>query len=298
MERVCVILVNYNGKVYNDKCIESILKSTIEKYLQIVVVDNNSKDGSLELLRKNWSKNEKIHIISLTENYGFSKANNIGIKWALEKGYEYILLLNNDTEIDAQAIERMIALQKETKAVIVPKILYADKPDRIWYAGGDFSHYIKKSKHIGLNDKDCIRYRSNYRCLFANGCCVLLSRKTIDEIGMLDERFFLYYEDTEYSMRINKMKKEIWYCGNAVIYHKVNGSTKGNNNPSNVYYISRNWLICNRIYMENRFYFFLLYYIMNRMCWAMIWMAQGKKELVVAMIKGIRDYQRGKTGKE
>lgn len=298
MEKVSIILVNYNGKEYNDKCIESILRSTISEYLQIVVVDNNSRDGSLELLRVNWGNNERVHIIALDNNYGFSKANNVGIEWALERGYEYILLLNNDTEIEAKAIERMIALQKETNAVIVPKVLYADKPNKIWCAGGDFSRYIKKPKHIGLNEYDNTYYDNNYRCLFANGCCILLTNTIIKEIGMLDERFFLYYEDTEYSMRINKMGIEIWYCGRAVIYHKVNGSTNGNSNPSNVYYISRNWLMCNKIYMKNDFYLFLIYYVANRMCWGMIWLAQGKWKLVKAMIKGISDFKREKTGKE
>lgn len=294
---ICVVLVNYNGKKYNKACIESILKSTCKKRLQIVVVDNASTDGSLEELENVCDNSENIHLIPLEENYGFSKANNEGIKWALRQQYQYIMLLNNDTEIEPWTIEKMVDLQERTGHIIVPKILYADRREKIWCAGGELSAVLKKPKHRGAGKIDREQYDREDKCTFANGCCMLLTDKIIGQLGLLDERFFLYYEDTEYSIRAGKNNVGISYCGQAVVYHKVNGSTGGNGNPANAYYITRNWLMCNRTHMKARFALFGIYFLLNRLCWAMIWMLQGKNDMLKAVWAGIIDFKNGKSGR-
>lgn len=302
-KEISVILVNYNGKEFNDKCIVSILKSTISSRIQIVVVDNGSTDGSLELLRQHWALNVQIHFIELGNNYGFSKANNEGICWSIEQGITYFLLLNNDTEIESDAIEKMFRYHQETKGIVVPKILYADKRDTIWCAGGRFSPIVKKAIHRGLNQTDRGQFDMSGECQFANGCALFLSKEIVDKAGFLDERFFLYYEDTEYSMRAAERNIKIYYCAEAVVYHKVNGSTKGNEKPANAYYISRNWLLCNsshlykRYRLNSRFYIFLLYFFCNRFAWIIIWLIQGKKEMCIAQVEGILDFYRKKWGK-
>lgn len=296
MDKVSVILVNFNGKKYNDKCIESILRSTIAPNLQVVVVDNASTDHSLELLQDRWKENSQVKIIPLDKNYGFSKANNVGIEWAMENGAEYLLILNNDTEIAEDTLEKMIAIQKETGAIIVPKIMYADHPDMIWCAGGSFSKVIWKPIQRGMNQKDTGQYDQSMKCSFANGCSMLLSVKIIRKLGLLDEQFFLYYEDTEYSLRAKQKGIPIWYCAKALIYHKVNGSTMGNEKPDSVYYITRNWLICNRKYMKNRFVFFQCYFLINRLAWLLIWFMENKRGNMVAVAEGISDYKKGISG--
>ncbi len=297
-ETISVILVNYNGRAYNDKCITSILNSTIERQLEVIVVDNASTDGSLKELEMNWEAEQRVHILPLSQNYGFSRANNEGIKWALARGWKYFLLLNNDTEIEADAIERMLGCYEESEGIIVPKVLYADRPGVLWCAGGIFSGIIKKSVQRGLNEPDSGQYDENCYCDFANGCCMLLSDKIIDRLGFLDERFFLYYEDTEYSLRAGEKGIAVRYCAGAKVYHKVNGSTKGNEKPDNAYYITRNWLICNRMHMSSgRFFLFGIYFLLNRAAWILIWMAQGKKDMVKASYRGIQDFRSGKYGK-
>lgn len=302
-KKISVILVNYNGKEYNDKCIASILGSTISGQIQVVVVDNASTDDSLAVLRKNWGSNEQVAILALDENYGFSKANNEGIRWAMEQGMEYFLLLNNDTEIEPDTIERMFSCQQEKKAIVVPKVLYADKRDVIWCAGGTFSPVVRKSIQRGLNQIDKGQFNVSEECRFANGCAMLLSKEIIDRIGFLDERFFLYYEDTEYSMRAARNDIKIWYCADAAIYHKVNGSTKGNEKPANAYYISRNWLLCNSLHLYGKdsrnagFYLFFLYFMCNRAAWTAIWFLQGRRDMCVAQMRGIRDFFDKKWGK-
>lgn len=294
---VCVVLVNYNGKKYNRACIDSILRNTYRGKVKIVVVDNASSDGSLEELEKIYADIDNIYYIRMKENGGFSKANNEGIKWALEQHYRHILLLNNDTEIEPWTIEKMVQLQEKTGHIVVPKILYADMPNIIWCAGGELSPLIKKPRHRGAGKPDGIRFDGDNICTFANGCCILLSDQIIYKMGLLDERFFLYYEDTEYSMRASRNKIVISYCGKAVVYHKVNGSTGGNANPANVYYITRNWLMCNRGYMRARFILFVIYFVLNRLCWAAIWLLTGRREMIKAMWQGIFDFKNGKTGR-
>lgn len=295
-ETVYVILVNYNGKKYNKKCIESVLNSTTKRNIGVIVVDNASTDDSLEELKEEWGESGKVQIIELDDNYGFSKGNNEGIKWALAHEADYVLLLNNDTEIKESTIEKMIDAQIRTNAIVVPRIVYADNPDRIWYAGGDFSKVIWKAVQRGLNQKDVGQYTQSEECSFANGCCMLLSSNIIQQLGLLEEQFFLYYEDVEYSLRAKQKGLPIWYCAEAIVYHKVNGSTQGNERPDSAYYITRNWLICNRMYMKKRFLIFGCYFILNRLAWIAIWTFTNKKKNVVATLEGIRDYQKGISG--
>ncbi len=296
MRKVSVILVNYNGEKYNDNCIKSLFRSTIASELQIIIVDNASTDNSLQCLMDKWRLNEQVVIIPLERNFGFSKANNVGIEWAEKSGSEYFLLLNNDTEITENAIEKMISMQKETGGIIVPKIVYADNPDVIWCAGGSFSKALLKPIQHGLNQKDVGQYNQSGQCSFANGCCMLLNKQIIQRIGLLDEQFFLYYEDTDYSLRAKQNKILIWYCAEALVYHKVNGSTLGNERPDGAYYIARNWLICNRKHMKKRFAFFLCYFALNRLVWAIIWLITNKKKNIIATLEGIMDYRRGISG--
>lgn len=296
-ETISVILVNYNGKQYNDKCIESVLASTIKEQLKVIVVDNASTDDSLMLLQKRWGEHEQVHIIALRENYGFAKANNVAIEWAREQKIPYFLLLNNDTEIEPDAIEKLFLSSRDKDVIAVPKILFSDNRDRIWCAGGAFTACIKKPVQLGLNEKDEEQYEVSRYCDFANGCCLFFSEEVVQKLGLLDEAFFLYHEDTEYSLRAKEKGIRVWYCHEAIIYHKVNGSTGGNEKPDNAYYIARNWLRCSRMHLGAGFYLFCLYFFFNRLAWAVIWLAQGRGDFITATLEGIKDYLQGNGGK-
>lgn len=296
-KKIGVILVNYNGKEYNKKCIESILKSTIREQLLIVVVDNASTDDSLEELRECWGESGQVRIIALERNYGFSKANNEGMRWLVKQGIESFLLLNNDTVIEPDTIELMVNSQKKTGAIIVPKVYYADRPEIIWCAGGEFSPVIRKPRQTGLNRPDNARLRVGRYCGFANGCCMLLTKEIVKKVGFLDERFFMYHEDTEYSLRAGEKGIPIWYCADAVVYHKVNGSIKGSDRSANVYYVTRNWLLCSRLHMQGRFLLFLCYFFLNRLAWIVIWTVQRKPKMMKASLAGVRDFFGCRYGK-
>ena len=150
-EKISVILVNYNGLKYNDACITSILKSAGCDRLQIVVVDNASTDGSYEQLQAHWGENEQVLLLQAGVNYGFAKGNNLGIRKALEENPDYIMLLNNDTVIEPDAIAQMVRLQKEKGGIITPKIKYADRRGRILKSFEEIKTYwFKQNRWSGI----------------------------------------------------------------------------------------------------------------------------------------------------
>ena len=295
-EKISVILVNYNGLQYNDACITSLLQSEGCGRIQIIVVDNASTDDSFRQLQEHWGEHPQVLLLQAGDNFGFAKGNNIGIRRALEENPDYIMLLNNDTVIEPDAIAQMVRLQKEKGGMITPKIKYADRPDIIWSAGGEFSRILKKSRHIGLNKPDGSAFDEDRQCSFTTGCCFLMSRVVFEQMGYLDERFFLYYEDNEYSFRARSRQITIWYCHSAVVYHKVNGATLGNEKAANAYYIARNWLICARQYLGMEYGLFLIYFILNRLVWMVLWSLQGRKDMVKATREALYDYKHGVTG--
>lgn len=296
--KLAVILVNYNGKQYNGACIESLLKQRGGCEIKIVIVDNASQDDSMQIIQERFGGDSRIETIFLDDNYGFSYANNIGIRRAGEWGADYVLLLNNDTEVRENLLSELLACaDRHPNSMIAPKIYYSDHRNVIWSAGGAVSPIISKVRHIGLDQEDKGQFDRECRIGFATGCCLLLPREVIKRAGFLDERFFLYYEDTEYSFRLWKLGIEIWYCPQAVVYHKVGASSKGADSPLCAYYIARNWLLCSRLHLGARYPLFLFYYAVDRTVCCALWLLRGKRDLVQAAWRGIVDYRSKHFGK-
>lgn len=296
--KVAVVLVNYNGRQYNTACIESLLKQQGGHEMRVIVVDNASKDDSGQILQKRYGTDGRLELILLDDNYGFSYANNVGIRRAREWDADYVLLLNNDTEAKTDMLAQLMACaERHPGSMVVPKIYYGDRRNVIWSAGGGISPVIRKVRHIGLGQEDRGQFDEECPIGFATGCCLLLPGTVIERAGLLDERFFLYYEDTEYSFRLQELGIAIYYCPQARLYHKVGASSKGADSPLCAYYIARNWLLCSRIHLGTRYPLFLGYYAVNRLACCAVWLLRGRGELVRATYRGIRDYCRQKFGK-
>lgn len=234
---VAIILVNFNGADDTIDCIKSLSEMKDIEY-EIIVVDNCSEDDSINKLEQA----QEIYGFTLlrTEcNNGFSSGNNIGIKHA--KNAEYYLLLNNDTVVKPDFLGKLInEFQKNPQCgVSISKILYYSQPDTIWYAGGSFSQRTARSRHYHFNERNNINDTLPQKVTFASGCCLCVSKRVIEKIGLLNEQFFLYEEDTEFCYRITEAGFEIVYVPNSVIYHKVSAST-GQGSPMSQYYTVRN----------------------------------------------------------
>ena len=297
--KIAVILVNYNGRQYNTACIESLLhQQDFSGEMRIIIVDNASGDDSMDILQKRYGDDERIETVLLDDNYGFSRANNAGISRAQTWGADHYLLLNNDTEAEEDMLSQLAACAaRHPGCMIAPKIYYSDCRDVLWAAGGAVSPLIRKVRHIGLDRKDEGQFDVECQIGFATGCCLWIPKAVVERAGVLDERFFLYYEDTEYSFRLGKLGIGIWYCPQARLYHKVGASSRGADSPLCAYYITRNWLLCNRIHLGIRYPLFLIYYGVNRTACCALWMLRGRRDLAKAAWRGIRDYRRKVFGR-
>lgn len=232
LEKVTILLVNYNGRKYLEKCIESLYKQTY-KNMSVLIVDNCSDDGSVKFLKERYPN---IEIIVCPENYGFAKGNNIGIKCALKRGTDYVMLLNVDTTIDSHLLEYMVH-DAGQDVVTVPTIYRDRRYMKIWYAGGEMDYAKGDSSHIVKGGNYSVREVS-----FACGCCVLIHKKIFDKIGVFDENYYLYYEDTDWSLRCIKGGIKIKYVPKAKMWHKIGGSGGEKGELIKTYYMTRNQL--------------------------------------------------------
>lgn len=250
---VAIILVNYNGTRDTLTCLESLKNISYENYY-VIVVDNYSKKNEIDLLKKSQSL-FGFEMLTAESNRGFSAGNNLGIQKALEKGAEYILLLNNDTVVHVDFLKNLLrAFDEDEKCGIATGTIYFENDrKKVWCAGGKFNDRTFKASMLGYGKRDYKVPNSIKDISFATGCCMCIKSNVVREIGMLDEDFFLYEEDTEFCFRARKNGWKIKYSPESVIYHKVSASTGGGEKASPItqYYMVRNKFLFIKRYADN-----------------------------------------------
>ena len=223
--RVFILLVSWNGKEDTLACLRSLQKLT-DAHPKIVLVDNASSDGTVEAVRRAFPG---VHIIANAQNRRFAHANNQGIEFALQHGADYILLLNNDTEVAGDFLEHLLQ-RAETEAqigMVGPKIYYKQPPDRIWFAGGGISLWRGKIWHFGLRKIDHGQWDTARDVDYLTGCCLLASRACVERIGLLDTGYFMYAEDADWCLRARQAGFRIVYEPTARVWHKISSSSGG-----------------------------------------------------------------------
>ena len=288
-ESVAVILVNFNGIKDSIECIKSINKSNIIDQVKIIFVDNASANREDLIIKQMFPD-----IITLRSdiNNGFSAGNNIGIKYAVNNNYQYIMLLNNDTVIETDLID-ILRKKCDENTVTVPKMFYYSQPDLIWYGGGRINKFTGNAEHINMNRIDNF-YDEDRNVTFATGCCMMIASKTFKKIGLLEEKYFMYCEDTDFCIRLVQKDIKIVYLHDAKLWHKIGKSTGGEISPFNVYYITRNRLYYNKIYRKNFNPCAYIYSLISR--YIRMWICKDKS-LKCAYKKALTDYKKGVTGK-
>ena len=283
----------YSGGVeLTIECIKSLQNSNIDN-LTIIVVDNCSPDNSCNIVKTyvEESKAKNVIVLVSKENNGFSAGNNIGIKYAIDHDADYVLLLNNDTVVDPEMVS---VLQKNCndERITVPQIYYFSHPDILWYAGGKIDYKKGRFYHIGENESDINRYNKKCKVDFATGCCLMISKSVIQKIGMLYEPFFMYCEDVEYSLRLQRAGISILYCPDAKLWHKVS-STSGSKSKTNLYYGNRN-----RLYILKMYDFAFsawVFTISTRIIYYIRGLITHSDERIIG--RAIKDYYKGILGK-
>lgn len=260
MDNVGIVILHYGNRENTRECLQSTLNNLAKEInIYIVVVINPQKT---EQDKKKFSqilkeKFQKISIIENDENIGFSKAINLGIKKVLELSCQYVVLINNDTVLTPNLISELVTYAKENPNVglISPKIYFAkgyeyhkerykenENGKVIWYAGGIIDWDNIYAHHRGVDEVDAGQYNKICETLFATGCCMLIKKEVIEKIGFLDEKYFLYFEDVDYSLRAKKGGFQIIYYPKAYLWHKNAASSGKPGSSIHVYYQTRNRL--------------------------------------------------------
>mgnify|MGYP001608100903 FL=1 len=221
MPRVWVIVLTHGGaEQITADCIESLLKQDYGA-LTVLLVDNASFDGSGARLRDRFPD---IEYLNTGGNLGYAGGNNRGMRLALDRGAEFLLVLNNDTIVDATCVSWLVrsAQRQPTKlGAIAPKILYFDDPARIWYAGGDYVGFKILGMHRREGELDDPKEAEGLEPItFATGCCFLMPAAAARAVGFFAEDFFIYAEDVDLSLRMNRAGYSMYYQPAARLYHR------------------------------------------------------------------------------
>lgn len=255
---ISIIIVNYNTPEDTKATIDSLnqIEHTGFDY-RIVVVDNGSKD-LLTFSKAFLKKNNRVDLLRSESNLGFSGGNNLGIQHAIDHyDSDYYLLLNSDTIVTKDFLQELYKMmRRDPKIGLAASKIYfyknyeyfensyseQEKGKVIWYVGGEVDWTNLLSYHIGIDEVDRGQFEEEKETDFATGCVMMISREVIERIGPLDDRFFLYSEDVDYSLRVRKAGLKVMYCPSSVVYHKIGRSTGGAGSPLQQYYQTRNRL--------------------------------------------------------
>jgi GT2 family glycosyltransferase len=242
---VTVVIVSWNGKKLLRKCFDTFYRNTTKVDCRVVVVDNASSDGSVEMLREAYTD---VHVIGNFENTGFSIANNQGIKYALSLGSKYVLLLNNDVEItEPNWLQELLSVFESDSQVGVVgcKLLYPN--GRLQHAGGVVALQVPYNR--GEDQEDKGQYDKVEFLDYVTGAVLLIRSDVVRQIGYLDPGFTpLYCEDTDWCLRAKFYRYKIAYTPKPTLIHHCGSSSSKLGNARRAFYFKRSFT---RFYLLN-----------------------------------------------
>ena len=214
---VAVILVNYKCADDTLRCIGSITEQTYKNYM-VVVVDNDSEDRIQAALLETFPD---VIFCKSEVNRGFAAGCNVGIREAQKHHVDYYLLINPDTVVDSSLLTELVncAERDQNSGIVGAKIYFLNDPKRIWKASAQMNMILATDFGKGTEKLDRDEAGDIIECTHVTGCCHLIKKKVIETIGLLDETYFMYYEDTDFDFRARKAGFKILYCPSAVLWH-------------------------------------------------------------------------------
>jgi GT2 family glycosyltransferase len=253
LPRVVIIVLTWRSYDVTKDCLNSLRKLDYSNF-EVVLVDNGSADGSGERLA---SEFPEVRLIKNEKNLGFPAGNNVAIRYALERNATYLLLLNNDTLAAPDFLSKLVhvAGSDDKIGIVNPKILYFEPSDRIWFGGGFYQPWWSAGKVCGENRRDFGRYDETREITFATGCAFLIKAGVVRQIGLLDEIYFLGFEDLDWTVRATKAGFRAFYVGSALIRHKASyDTTKNLGKPARDFYRTRNSILFARKHVPFRYW--------------------------------------------
>lgn len=328
-KNVVFIILNWNGWKDTVECLESVYQNNYPYYDVIIVDNNSTdrsiknikkycngqiktkstffsynpvnkpihlidtkSNEYIEIDKNDKSSSKRLFLIKNGNNEGFAEGNNIGIKYALNNlDPDYMLLLNNDTVVDKEFLVEMLKVSESDNkiGILGPKIYYYDDPNRIWFAKGKISWKLTRGLNIGYNQIDNGQYEKIAEVEYVSGCAFLIKKEVINRIGLIDKRFFLYFEEIDWTLRASKLGYKNVFVPKGKIWHKVSKSSGGIKGKIGLYYITRNrWLLMKRWSKRSDFLFFIVYQTLGALLIPIFLSIYYKKpELFMAYYKGL-----------
>jgi len=294
---VVIVVLNWNGLADTLACLASLAELDYPER-KVVVVDNGSTDGSVRAIRERFPT---VTVLENGENLGYTGGNNAGLRYALGHGADYVLLLNNDTVVAPGFLRRLVdAAEADPRIGLVgPTIYYYDRPAIIWSAGGAIDWQRGSTRMLGLNERDRGQFGRGPRTVdFVTGCAILVRRIVPERVGLLDERFFAYYEEAEWCVRAVRAGYKIVHVPLARMWHKISPSARTDSWPVQ-YYMTRNRLLFlkatgagPRAWLHT----LIVEYLRTLISWTLRPRWRGKRAQRSAMVQGIVDAFGGRWG--
>ncbi|MEI8109540.1 MAG: glycosyltransferase family 2 protein [Chitinophagia bacterium] len=228
MKKTAIILVNWNSYDLTAQCIRSLQQILDPVSVTIILVDNNSEDGSGAALESSFPG---VHFIQANDNKGFTGGNNLGIAYAIQEKFEYTLLLNNDTTVAKDFLLPLLRFMEEhpETGAVQPLIYYHHQPTLIWNGGSYYHEWLghPSIRYIGKQLPDTpLQNQRPVSVDWITGCAFLVRTSLLTEIGGLSNNLFMYFEDIDISLRIREKGYQLWLVPQSAIWHVGGMSNK------------------------------------------------------------------------
>jgi len=229
LPKTAIIVLNWNGLADTCECLNSLRTITYPNR-DIIVVDNGSSGDDAQVLQERFS--DFIGMIVSPENLGFAGGCNLGIRQALALGADYVLLLNNDVTVDPSFLAEMVRAAEELPdaAALCPKVYFYDRPTVICSTGGRVHPWVGAARQVGRGEEDRGQYDRIAVRDYADGACMLIKREALARVGLLDEEYFAYWEETDWCARASEAGYRSYYVPTARVWHKTARSQAPDNN--------------------------------------------------------------------
>lgn len=246
-----IVVLAWNGWADTEECLRS-LSPVIAGGFGVLLVDNGSTDGTPEKARRRFPE---VEVIENGENLGFPGGNNVGIREALRHGAEFVILLNNDTVVAEDFARQLLVVAMSDKRVgmVTSKIYFYDRPEVLWFAGGDFSTWTGRSRHAGFGEIDRGQFDEVAEIGRPCGCSLLVTRAFIEDVGLMNEDLFLYGEEIDWALRARRKGYRCLLAPRSKVWHKWAAASGGARSGNYLYYSVRNMLRLLNVHARIRF---------------------------------------------
>lgn len=248
MKKVFILILNYNGFDDLSKCLKTLIKLEDKSYsIKTVVIDNGSSKEQLKMLKALLKEYRGIELVENKKNLGFARGNNVGIRYALKNKADYVLLLNNDTEIEMNFLKKLIKLDYPISSPVVKFREFKEHPKLIYDLGGYVNWRTGRTTHLNCYANEYKKLNKGVNeCDYVAGCCMLVKREVFESIGLLDEKYFIYFEDVDFCVTAIKNGYKVAVDQNAVISHKLGGSMDRWSNRAIYHHLLANFIFISK----------------------------------------------------